>query len=484
MRDKLKYFNQMAVHTKEFTITRPSYLGGGSWIIKRATDITVIFGKNGSGKSLLLRELRNQDKDHFHYASPERSGEITFNAGLVTEELTGATRASRRSRNIAPTYREEVIARIQAFLAKRGNLRTASPPEDPTELENMINLLIPDFSFAIKDGNPPYELLRSVSSQGVSSVNDLSSGESEVLTVALDILLICAIWKIEGQNNGILLLDEPDTHLHPDLQQHLAKYLVKIVERYGVQILVATHSTTLLSALGYHGQEKTSVVYINNSVDEQNTIGFDRSLQEVAACLGGHALMGPLFGAPILLVEGDDDYNIWSQVPRFGLVNLAAIPCNGDEIVRYRRTLEKIFQSLLPNNSSPSGFMLRDADKQSRNTGFIHIKSLNLSCRESENLYLSDEVLNQMGISWEDAKLKIKSESHKYGNKEKRLNRVDKWDRKTHNLKNLIIEISIILDEKNVNWSLRVGRCIGKQKPNGQLADFLGRNIMNTFWPE
>ncbi len=53
--------------------------------------------------------------------------------------------------------------------------------------------------------------------------------------------------------------------------------------------------------------------------------------------------MGPLFGSPILLVEGDDDYRIWSQVPRHHIVNLAVIPSNGDEIKHYQKTLESIF---------------------------------------------------------------------------------------------------------------------------------------------
>ena len=197
-------------------------------------------------------------------------------------------------RNFALTYREEVVARIQAYLAKRGNQRTDTIGENPNELQQMLHILMPDFEFKIKDGNPPYELLRILSQQPVTNVSDLSSGEAEVLTLALDLLLICAIWKLEGQTQGVLLIDEPDSHLHPDLQQHLAKFLVEVMDKYGVQMIVSTHSTTLLSAFGYHGADKTSVIYLNNSIEVQKAIKFNTYMQELATCLGGHALMGPL----------------------------------------------------------------------------------------------------------------------------------------------------------------------------------------------
>ncbi|GAG33079.1 unnamed protein product, partial [marine sediment metagenome] len=50
-----------------------------------------------------------------------------------------------------------------------------------------------------------------------------------------------------------LLIDEPDMHLHPDLQQNFAHFIFEVLNKFNIQILVATHSTTLLSALGYYG---------------------------------------------------------------------------------------------------------------------------------------------------------------------------------------------------------------------------------------
>ena len=446
------------------------------------TDITVLFGKNGAGKSLLLRSLRDQNRETYHYTSPERAGDIGFNASYMQDELVAASRANKSIANLFPNYREATIARIQAFLAKRGNVRKNQIDENPSDVEEMLQALMPEFIFKIKDGNPPFTFTRVFDGQGISSVSLLSSGESQILTLALDILLICAMWRLDNISRGVLLIDEPDCHLHPDLQQQLAKFLNSVVDKYDIQMIIATHSTTLLSAIGYHGRGKTSIVYLNNAIPAQRATPFNESLQELATCLGGHALMGPLFSAPLFLVEGDDDTLIWSQVPRHGIVKLAAIPCDGSKIDQYRRTLEHIFGSLLPASTVPSAYALKDGDKPVTNTGFIHIKCVNLVCLESENLYLTDEVLAALGITWEDAKIKIKSQSSKYGKKSKRLSEVDSWDRKSEDIKDVIKELAAILDEKHVHWAIRVGKCIGEKRPSGQLAEFLGDNLVDALW--
>lgn len=45
----------------------------------------------------------------------------------------------------------------------------------------------------------------------------------------------------------VLLLDEPDAHLHPALQGHLIHKLGQLARETGKQVLLATHSTTILS---------------------------------------------------------------------------------------------------------------------------------------------------------------------------------------------------------------------------------------------
>jgi len=462
-----------------FEITRPAFLGGGKWNLKNTTPITIIFGRNGSGKSILLRTIRSGDVTNRHYCSPERGGTISFAPQHITEELGGQTRANRSKLNFNPTYREQVIARIAAFLQKRGVLPNPDP-ESLDKIKQSIRDLLPDFEFEITDGTPPYSLKRSVTGEQIQNIDVLSSGESQILTLGLDLLLMCNIWKLE-EKEGILLVDEPDPHIHPDLQQRFAKFLVQLYDEYGCKIFVATHSTTMLSSIGHYGGENTSVVYLDNSKEDQFAIKFNEILQKLSTCLGGHALMGPLFEFPLLLVEGDDDYRIWSEVPRHQGVQIAVIPCNGNEIYDYQKILEKLFSSI-HDSPSNSGFALLDSDKSKPTTSQNHIKFIKLNCHESENLYLTDELLSALNLVWDSACQKVEEESNNFLSKEEFLKTIRTWNRKTIDCKNYINELQKILDDKNLVWTHRLGKELGKNKPEGQLADFLGEEVVNAIW--
>jgi hypothetical protein len=193
-----------------------------------------------------------------------------------------------------------------------------------------------------------------------------------------------------------------------------------------------------------------------------------------------------LFGVSLLLVEGDDDYRIWSQVPRHYQINLAVIPCGGDEIKKYQDSLEKILSSLCDKHDTPIGYALLDGDKELPQANEHHpqdfIRFLKLSCHEAENLYLTDAVLNELGHTWESARNELKAKAANHGNKADALAACDNWDRRWHDLKTVISEISLILDDKHVHWTVRVGTAIGKARPVGDLSEYLGGDVLNAFW--
>jgi len=480
----------MAIYKENLIINRPSYFGGGNWNLFNLNHITVILGRNGSGKSQLLRLIRDQDTTNTHYATPERGGEISYDPNQAFQELDFTQRANKRRSNFHPSYRQEVISRVGTYLQTRGKRRGKNPvPVDPMVIEDLLSEFLPNFQIIIPENEPkPVKIIRRVpEEQEVSSINMLSSGESEIITLALDILTISAIWELEEKDIRILLIDEPDTHLHPELQQHFAKFIVKVMEMFKLQIIVATHSTTLLASLGQYGSEKVSIIYLSNSSEEQRATKFDKYSQVLSTCLGGHALMGPLFNTPLVLVEGEDDYDVWSTAARCHKLKIAVIPCNGSEIANYKRKLEQIFQAMLENPpSSPIGYVIRDRDETVPNDGAsndCYIKVLRLNCREVENLYLSDEVLVNIGTDWEKVKKKLQQEAKNYGTKKEKIEKVANCDdRRDIDLKEIMLEIQQIIDPKNVNWRIRIGHVLGHEKPAGQLADFLGSEIVSTFW--
>lgn len=46
----------------------------------------------------------------------------------------------------------------------------------------------------------------------------------------------------------------------------------------------------------------------------------------------------------------------------------------------------------------------------------------------------------------------------------------------------VIDQITQILDPKNVHWTIRVAKAIGKARPSGQLYEFLGDELVNRLW--
>lgn len=475
----------MPVHEPNIAVPRPAYLGGGNWQLSRLNSINVLLGRNGSGKSQLLRAMRDLDLASRHYVVPERTGEINFEAGLITQVIDAVQRQGQSRSNFSANYRQAVVTRIQGYYTKRGTKKRAEINHDPEELIKALSLVLPDFTVGVKADPPFYELHRISDGTAVTSVQNLSSGESQLLSLGLDILTITGMWELDGTGKRMLLLDEPDAHIHPDLQIKFADFLCHVANEFNVQVFVATHSTTLMSALGHFGKGDVSVLYLERENAEIVGQQIDEVSRELAAILGGHLVMGPLFAAPVLLVEGDDDYRVWVQVVRSGQVNVCVLPCNGDEIKRYQRTLERLFAAL-SERKAIRGIALLDGDKPlpTNNPAAPQdfIRFARLACHETENLYLSDEVLAELGHTWSTAQAKISGEAANFGQKAPALLAVINVDRKLGEVKAVINELAEILDPKRLLWSVRLGKFIGRSRPVGMLADFIGADVLQLLW--
>ena len=75
--------------------------------------------------------------------------------------------------------------------------------------------------------------------------------------------------------NSLLIIDEPETHLHPKWQIEYAKILVALVKK-GIPILVASHSPYIIQALKVFSEESEEIKYSKNKVNFYlSTVGED-----------------------------------------------------------------------------------------------------------------------------------------------------------------------------------------------------------------
>ena len=86
-----------------------------------------------------------------------------------------------------------------------------------------------------------YEPIGSASSIGRFNLNQTSSMVSELAPVILFLRYLVS----EGD---LLILEEPEAHLHPAAQRQMARAIVRLVNA-GVKVLITTHSDLLLAAI-------------------------------------------------------------------------------------------------------------------------------------------------------------------------------------------------------------------------------------------
>ncbi|WP_407459902.1 ATP-binding protein [Xanthomonas campestris pv. raphani] len=163
--------------------------------------------------------------------------------------------------------------------------------------------------------------------------------------------------------NKVILLDEPDAHLHPSLQNQLIEKLEDIAKSKSKQVLLATHSTEILkwvdhgSILAFSGQ---SAKYLINSE------------QRVSLFLGLGSEYAPKLDPlrrdkRLLIIENMSDERLlkmWAGV--LGLQwpkNLVAWPWTGSSKER-----KQLFNQLAGDIPGLQAYSLRDRDDQALET--------------------------------------------------------------------------------------------------------------------
>ena len=155
--------------------------------------------------------------------------------------------------------------------------------------------VFPDYNVAVSfDPNVEEHIDVKVINNGASLPID-SSGTG--ILQAIQILAYYYLYKPK-----LLILDEPDSHLHPNNQRILAKLLTDLQEETGCQLIISTHSRHFFEAIkGY-----ARVHWINNCSLIKDSGDMERSiLLEIGALDKGDQLRNG--DVPCILLTEDTD---------------------------------------------------------------------------------------------------------------------------------------------------------------------------------
>lgn len=119
--------------------------------------------------------------------------------------------------------------------------------------ENALRTLLDDDSITLKYDYKNYNFVILQKNREPSGLNELSDGYSSILRIFSDLILrMDQNWLLKNHlsdynKEGVVLIDEIETHLHIELQRKILPFLTEFFPR--LQFIVSTHSPYVLTSI-------------------------------------------------------------------------------------------------------------------------------------------------------------------------------------------------------------------------------------------
>jgi predicted ATPase len=441
----------------------------GEYTLRNLKSLNVILGKNGCGKSTLLKavDASLETDGQKAYVTPERGGILNYEANMEQNLIDRQWLTNTRRVNQFTQFRQQSVAqfrRLELTYLRARETEKAVANFDP--YIDRLNVLLDNIE--VRRIEPTFKIYSKPAGLELEP-GAISSGESELISLGIEFLAFAE--GLDQSKANYLLLDEPDVHLHPDLQARLVRFITGLAVEFGFTVIIATHSTAILGGLSRYAD--ASVAFMRAGDKELTFEAMGAIHRRVLPVFGAHPLSNVFNEVPVLIVEGEDDERVWQQAVRSsaGALQVYPVACEGVSSMNgYEREVRHVVEAVYDDARA---FSLRDRD---HTVGEIDdqppLTRMKLACRAAENLLLSTDVLRQCGISWDQVRERVsewleKNEGHVRYEAMKAF-QDGGYDRKSADLKDLRTLLAGEILASTKSWEVLVGRAIGKyRKPVG-----------------
>lgn len=470
----------------------------GGYKLSSLNKINIVLGKNGSGKSTLLKGVESnlgssEIQGKSRYITPERGGVLEISAGIEQEINTNLQWFGQRRTNQHANFRQQSAVQFKNLeLLVLRELEAASDRNTAPGFDSaveQINSLLDNIE--LRRENPAFKIYKKGTNDLLNPSN-ISSGEAELISLGIECLAFAK--EIESGKMNILFLDEPDVHLHPDLQSRLMRFLKKLVDTHGFHVILATHSTAMLGELSDYAN--AAVAFMRSGDKELVFKSISDTYRKILPVFGAHPLSNIFNAAPLLLLEGDDDERIWQQAVKSSQGSIKLYPVSCDSVNNINELEQEAVRIINAVYDSGVGYSLRDQDETTEEIRDMPpIKRMKLSCREAENMLLSDDVLASLSLGWPtvtsrfDAWLAVDENKNHSRYATMQAFKEGVYDRKMFKIKEIVVLIAGAILETQKPWEILVGQSIGKMKQEnrhdstaeGSLANYLGAKTVTSL---
>ena len=215
--------------------------------------LDIEFNCDKEGKNSLLYSLYNQGKFILAYYSSNRATYMAKPLGVEKIKLKDSYAFDENPSQVFLKYLVDLKTQ-QSFARNENDIEVVENIENWfNKFENAMRIILDDDSIKLKFDYRNYDFKILQDNREPYGFNELSSGYSSVLNIVSDLILridknrasTCKDYAFDTE--GIVLIDELETHLHIELQKKILPFLVSFFPN--IQFIVTTHSPFVLNSI-------------------------------------------------------------------------------------------------------------------------------------------------------------------------------------------------------------------------------------------